>query len=50
MFEYYRLHIPSLVLDIEMCRAIAPELQNFETWLARSENKLRAALGLATAA
>ena len=50
MFEYYRLHIPSRARDIEACRAIAPELQNFDTWLVRNENKLRATLGLATAA
>lgn len=47
MFEYYRLHIPSRKQDIETCRALAPELQSFETWLSRNEGKLRAALGQA---
>ncbi len=45
MFEFYRLHIPSRMRDIETCRAIAPELQSFETWVARNEGKLRATLG-----
>jgi uncharacterized protein YbjT (DUF2867 family) len=44
MFEYYRLHIPSRVKDIETCRALAPELQNFETWATKNEEKLRAAV------
>jgi uncharacterized protein YbjT (DUF2867 family) len=46
MFEFYRLHIPSRKDDIEACRALAPELQNFETWLARNEQKFRTALQL----
>lgn len=45
MFEYYRLHIPSRMRDIDTCRAIAPELQSFETWAKRNEGKLRATLG-----
>jgi membrane dipeptidase len=45
MFEYYRLHIPSRMRDIDTCRAIAPELQSFETWVARNEGKLRVTLG-----
>jgi uncharacterized protein YbjT (DUF2867 family) len=45
MFEYYRLHIPSRVRDIETCRALAPELQSFDTWLAANANGLRAVLG-----
>lgn len=44
MFEYYRLHIPSRKADIETCRAIAPELQSFEGWIARNGEKLRATL------
>jgi uncharacterized protein YbjT (DUF2867 family) len=50
MFEFYRLHIPSRMRDIETCRAIAPELQSFETWVARNEGKLRATLGHVQAA
>lgn len=45
MFEFYRLHIPSRLQDIATCRALAPELQSFETWAARNEGKLRATLG-----
>ncbi|HYC87675.1 MAG TPA: NmrA/HSCARG family protein [Thermoanaerobaculia bacterium] len=41
MFEYYRLHIPSRVRDIETCRALAPELQSFDTWLAANAASLR---------
>ncbi|MHB9122827.1 MAG: NmrA family NAD(P)-binding protein [Thermoanaerobaculia bacterium] len=47
MFEFYRLHIPSRKDDIAACRALAPELQNFETWLSRNEQKLRSALQIA---
>jgi uncharacterized protein YbjT (DUF2867 family) len=47
MFEYYRLHIPSRRDDIARLRAIAPELQSFETWVGRHADQLRAALGLA---
>jgi hypothetical protein len=50
MFEYYRSHIPSRVKDIEACRALAPELQSFETWTARNLGRIRATLGHATAA
>lgn len=46
MFEFYRLHIASRRQDIEACRALAPDLQSFDTWLARNEGKLRAALQL----
>jgi uncharacterized protein YbjT (DUF2867 family) len=46
MFEYYRLHIPSRAKDVETCRALAPEVQSFETWAARNESALR---GLVTA-
>lgn len=42
MFEFYRLHIPSRARDIEACRALAPELQDFDTWASRNEQKLRA--------
>ena len=45
MFEFYRLHIPSRVQNIKECRAIDPELQNFDTWIERNGEKLRAALG-----
>ena len=44
MFEYYRLHIPSRLKDIETCRAIAPELQSFETWVTANAGSLRAVL------
>ena len=44
MFEYYRLHIPSRVQDIETCRALAPNLQSFDTWMAKNGEKLRASL------
>jgi uncharacterized protein YbjT (DUF2867 family) len=47
MFEYYRLHIPSRARDIETSRALAPELQSFQTWVARNEDKLRALLATA---
>lgn len=47
MFEFYRLHIPSRVGEIETCRAIAPELQSFETWAARNEAQLRALVATA---
>lgn len=42
MFEYYRLHIPSRVRDIETCRALAPELQSFDTWIANNAGAMRA--------
>ncbi|HUR79941.1 MAG TPA: NmrA/HSCARG family protein [Thermoanaerobaculia bacterium] len=41
MFEYYRLHIPSRVKDIATCRAIAPELQSFDTWVNANGAQLR---------
>ena len=44
MFEYYRLHIPSRVKDIETCREIAPEVQNFETWISKNAERMKAAL------
>src|SRR5215212_5719817 len=44
MFEYYRLHIPSRAQDIETCRALAPNLQSFDAWIARNGAKLRATL------
>jgi uncharacterized protein YbjT (DUF2867 family) len=50
MFEFYRLHIPSRLRDIDTCRALAPELQNFEQWAARNEGTLRATLGHVVAA
>ena len=45
MFEYYRLHIPSRLEDIETCRTLAPGLQSFETWVGRNVGRLRATLG-----
>jgi len=45
MFEYYRVHIPSRAQDVETCRALAPELQSFETWAGRNGEKLKATLG-----
>ncbi|HEX8155173.1 MAG TPA: NmrA/HSCARG family protein [Thermoanaerobaculia bacterium] len=47
MFEYYRLHIPSRAKDVAACRALAPELQSFATWIARNADKLRATLASA---
>ena len=44
MFEYYRLHIPSREQDIETCRALAPGLQSFESWIAKNGEKLSASL------
>ena len=44
MFEFYRLHMPSRVQDIEQCRNLAPGLQSFEQWVTRNGAKLRAAL------
>lgn len=44
MFEFYRLHIPSRVEDVETCRALAPELQSFDTWAANHADALRATL------
>ena len=41
MFEFYRLHMPSRVKDIETCRALAPELQSFETWATRNADALK---------
>ncbi len=44
MFEYYRLHIPSRAKDIESCRALAPELQSFESWVSANAGQLRGIL------
>lgn len=44
MFEFYRLHIPSRAADVETCRALAPELQSFDTWITRNAAAMRAAL------
>lgn len=46
MFEFYRLHIPSRKKDIETWRALAPELQTFDAWLARKEDLFRKSLGV----
>ncbi|MGN6185525.1 MAG: NmrA/HSCARG family protein [Thermoanaerobaculia bacterium] len=45
MFEYYRLHIPSRVEDLKTCRAIAPDVQSFDTWMTKNAAKLNASLG-----
>lgn len=45
MFEYYRLHIPSRAAEIVACRAIAPDVQSFETWMQRNGGTFRAMLG-----
>jgi uncharacterized protein YbjT (DUF2867 family) len=45
MFEYYRLHIPSRVEGIETSRALAPDLQTFETWARAHGEALRNVLG-----
>lgn len=47
MFEYYRLHIPSRAGDIKAWRAIAPAVQDFETWAQRNQAALRAVLAKA---
>jgi uncharacterized protein YbjT (DUF2867 family) len=44
MFEYYRVHIPSRADDIQSGRAIAPDLQSFETWMTRNADRLQGAL------
>lgn len=44
MFEFYRLHMPSRVKDIETCRALAPGLQSFSTWAERNADALRGVL------
>jgi uncharacterized protein YbjT (DUF2867 family) len=44
MFEYYRLHIPSRLRDIDTCRAIAPEVQSFETWVTANAGQLSGVL------
>ncbi|HEX2833164.1 MAG TPA: NmrA/HSCARG family protein [Thermoanaerobaculia bacterium] len=44
MFEYYRLHIPSRVDDLQTCRAIAPDVQSFATWTANHAEQLKATL------
>ena len=48
MFEFYRLHMPSRKEAIDQCRAIAPQLQDFNGWLDRNETKLRSVLQLAS--
>jgi hypothetical protein len=46
MFEFYRLYMPRRTKEIAECRAIAPDLQTFETWMSRNAEKLRATLQL----
>ena len=45
MFEYYRTLIPSRKRDIEVCRAMSPKLQDFETWAKRNADKLASLVG-----
>jgi uncharacterized protein YbjT (DUF2867 family) len=45
MFEFYRLHIPSRKKEIEEWRAVVPELQTFDTWMAKNADGLKKALG-----
>lgn len=45
MFEYYRLHIPSRKDDVAACRAVAPDLQSFDTWISKNSATLSAQLG-----
>jgi uncharacterized protein YbjT (DUF2867 family) len=44
MFEFYRVHMPSRLTEVDQCRAIAPELQSFSTWVAKNEGGLKKAL------
>jgi uncharacterized protein YbjT (DUF2867 family) len=44
--ERARAHRPSRAESIETWRVIAPELQKFETWAVRNQQKLRLALGV----
>ena len=46
MFEFYRLYMPRRAKEIAECRAIAPDLQTFETWMSRNVEKLRSTLQL----
>jgi uncharacterized protein YbjT (DUF2867 family) len=46
MFEFYRLHMPSRRAELAECRALAPELQDFDTWMGRNAAALRSALGI----
>ena len=46
MFEFYRVHMPSRRREVEECRALAPEVQTFESWLAKNDQGLRKALNL----
>jgi uncharacterized protein YbjT (DUF2867 family) len=41
MFEYYRLHIPSRAKDIETGRAIAGDVQSFDSWAQANADALR---------
>lgn len=44
MFEFYRVHIPSRARDLETCRAMAPGIADFQTWMGRNADALRAKL------
>jgi uncharacterized protein YbjT (DUF2867 family) len=48
MFEFYRLYMPSRKEELQQLRAIAPQLQDFETWMGRNAEKLRSALQVAS--
>jgi uncharacterized protein YbjT (DUF2867 family) len=37
MFEFNRLYIPNRRADVEMCRALNPKMQTFETWLTSNK-------------
>ncbi len=37
MFEFNRFYIPNRRADVEMCRALNPKMQTFETWLTSNK-------------
>jgi uncharacterized protein YbjT (DUF2867 family) len=45
MFEFYRLHMPSRIADIETGRAIAPGVQTFDAWMEQKAGALNGTLG-----
>ena len=46
MFEYYRLLIPSRENEIAEWRALEPEIQSFDSWIAKNEAGLKSTLGM----
>lgn len=40
MFEFNRLYIPQRRADMELCQALNPEMQTFETWLKAHKGAL----------